>query len=136
MSDLSFPRQNIKEQRWVSSRFPQPPPKAGLLRSWACELPCWATNSRSPHLKNHPSFSLKGKGRNCSFPKDLDNISVVFPEKGNRLALLAVESLSCCGSSCLLMSFLSLPSWQDRVLPFLSFSSSFSFSINLIHSLC
>jgi len=57
----------------------------------------------------------------CSFPKDLDNLHVVFPERENRLVFLGVESLSCCGSNYLLMNFL---------LPFLSFYSSFSFSIS------
>lgn len=38
MSNLSFPRQNIKEQRQVSE-FPSPAPEAGLLLSRTCELP-------------------------------------------------------------------------------------------------
>ena len=61
MSDLPIPRQNTKEQSWVSSSFPQLAPKAGRLCPQAERTPLRATVSRSPHLKK--PFSLRLEGR-------------------------------------------------------------------------
>lgn len=62
MSDLPIPRQNTKEQSWVSSRFPQLAPEAGRLCPQAERTPLRATGYCLQVTTFENPFSLRLEG--------------------------------------------------------------------------